>query len=498
MAEQQPGFFDQLRGGSEDLNTLASRQREAQLGRAGSRTFNQYYGLGSQAGSGLGRFGAQAIGKGQEARDNEAAHAAGISVNEVRSRRRLQKELSLIEDDGTFKARHKMAQMAAKIANEEGDAAGLARALSAVQRLNEEEAEWDKLSASKVSAQNTALKSGLTTGYGPDGDPATGQLGLGPNGEPGMWVEENGELVHRPWGEDFTLVNPGTEGGLAGMTTANIAHQLKINNGTGVVGKVKGMYSSASAALNKTDRVLSTLVDLADGGGVDAVMSTSGGLVSWVDNVARNTRGFLSAVAGVDREPGLTENGEVRSFTATREGWTAIARSAHWLNDLIQLPEGMERASAAAQEHRALVMEMAYMAARLAEPSNRGLSDNDIKNALLRIAGDTSNPQTMMRRFLGMQFDAYRELDDELAMFHGSLGAGVSDEQINTALLGKGWNRYNSKREELFDKFGATVGADGRITFEDQLSEDVQPGETIDPASSIIPQEDISFLDENF
>ena len=485
MADQ-PGFFDQLRGGSEDLDTLASRQRDAAAAQSGSRTFNQYYQLGSQAGSGLGRVGAQVLGKGQQARDNEAAHAAGISVNEVRTRRRLQNELSRVEDDGSFEARMKMATLAAKIANEEGDGAGLARALGASQRLAEEKAEFDKLGADAKKAEFGAIEAGLVTAYDENGNPTSGKLAIGKEtGLPGILVEENGQLVHKPYGENFTEVDPTKlkAGESQFGRLADIGTTIKRNRGIGFAKMLDGLASSANTSIMKTDRVLSTLTDLYEKGGVESVIGTSGGLIIGIDNLVRNVGGVISAFSArgqaEDNKPGFTPDGKERTF-AGKAGLVEMAQdAANSFSTLIQLPPGVEATSAAAQQHRAAVMEMAYMAARLAEPSNRGLSDNDIKNALARIAGDTSNPQVMMRRFMEMQVDASQELDFELSKVHGSLGPGVTNDEINMALLGQGYQQYKDRKDALFTKFGATPQEDGRVVFgaDSIIGVDVQPGE---------------------
>lgn len=64
------------------------------------------------------------------------------------------------------------------------------------------------------------------------------------------------------------------------------------------------------------------------------------------------------------------------------------------------LPAGMEKNTQAAQLYLANIMELAYLDARIQEPSNRGLSDNDIKAALQRIGADTADPMVFAKRQL--------------------------------------------------------------------------------------------------
>jgi hypothetical protein len=67
--------------------------------------------------------------------------------------------------------------------------------------------------------------------------------------------------------------------------------------------------------------------------------------------------------------------------------------------DLTQiLPPHIKADSREAQLFQSNVMQMAYLDARLQEPSNRGLSDTDIKNALTRIGINTADPIVFARR----------------------------------------------------------------------------------------------------
>lgn len=59
-----------------------------------------------------------------------------------------------------------------------------------------------------------------------------------------------------------------------------------------------------------------------------------------------------------------------------------------------------ERVAKVAEQYWANVMELAYLDARLQEPSNRGLSDKDIENALRRIGAATANPASFAQRQL--------------------------------------------------------------------------------------------------
>jgi hypothetical protein len=103
--------------------------------------------------------------------------------------------------------------------------------------------------------------------------------------------------------------------------------------------------------------------------------------------------------------------------------------------------------SAEAQEHRAQILELAYMAARLAEPSNRGLSDKDIEAALARIAGDTSNPQQLLRRFVTIAADSAYDLEDRLDSYKQAIpGIGLSGTRITEQSSMRSWIHSSALR----------------------------------------------------
>jgi hypothetical protein len=76
-----------------------------------------------------------------------------------------------------------------------------------------------------------------------------------------------------------------------------------------------------------------------------------------------------------------------------------------------------------AEQYWANVMELAYMDARLKEPSNRGLSDKDIENALRRIGAATASPASFAQRQLSLirrVGDAIDALGEDITIPYGS------------------------------------------------------------------------------
>ena len=501
MADEK-GFLEQLTGSSVTDDRAAAAAATQQGIQQGDRIFQQQHALGQQAGdlgvgiAGLlggitgGRIGGGTRGAGFRANfttaataadDAQTAGALGIDLNELQTNREIRAAMSdpKYADDGTHASRIRMAKKAVAIANARGSGPALARAMQTLKTVQEEKVEFDKLQATTTAAQAEAVDDQIKTAWKADGTAVSGVQKI-KDGVAGLeHVDEAGKLVFTPFGENFHKDEPNKTG------LANEPDDVRIRK---LVSKeerkvIKNLASSANSALRITDRVLSTLGDLAEHGGVESVIGSSGGLITSIDNFARNINGVISAFAGAGAS---AANSQYRGSLRARAD-----DAGDVLSKLIELPEGVERTSAAAQQHRANIMEMAYMAARLAEPSNRGLSDNDIKNALARIAGGTSNPQVMVRRFIEMQIDAANTLDFALRLHHGSLGPDVSDSRIDAVLGGKGIPEYRKRKEALFKKYGVSVSPDGRAVFAGEaIGADVQPGEGTDPSTS--GQADIS------
>ena len=493
MAEDT-GFMSQLTGSNVDEKANAAAIIGEDV-KQGGRLAQMQYGLGRRTGGALGMVGAGLLAGGfkgrygigdkdksfgqnfvtaaEESETAFTAHLNGIKPEELEARRAIRKEMTKKEyaDDGSHEARIKMAKRAIEISNQLGDGAGVARGLETLKALEVEDLELQKLKTANKSASQKVVNDSIKTGYDKEGNPQSGVMSVNEKGQPGLNTTVNGELVFKPFNGSFSLEDP-TEDAVRGRQERTVGQRIRDIATPTELAKIRNLASSANSALSRTDRILSSMVDSADGGGVESMIGTSGGLITTIDNFARNINGVIGAFAA---------EGSSKENTTLRGGLKQRAQDADdFLSQFIVLPEGVERTSAAAQQHRANVMEMAYMAARLAEPSNRGLSDNDIKNALTRIAGDTSNPQVMVRRFLEMQVDAADELDFGMKMFHGSLD-GVSNDRIDSVIGGEAVPEYRKRRAAIFEKYGVQREEGGRITFGEgfSLGTDVQPG---DPA----------------
>jgi hypothetical protein len=109
------------------------------------------------------------------------------------------------------------------------------------------------------------------------------------------------------------------------------------------------------------------------------------------------------------------------------------------------------------------VMELAYMDARLQEPSNRGLSDKDIDNALRRIGAATANPRSFAER----QQTLLRRLDDAVDSLGNTItvpqGARTSRNQVVDFIYAPGVRqsvrRSIAVAQSRLEELSATQGA---------------------------------------
>lgn len=515
----EAGFLDRIGVGSADERAIRESQQTQLFARAGGLA-SLGFALGRKASpithgaaAGLGGLfseGGRSVGgikqnfvEGASNREEQLdAQAAGINVQQLRARRELRNTVanSNIVNDGSFEAQESMARLVAQRAGELGDVEAQGQALAELSRVRRERKEFEKLSAQTRQAEAEATvdenpdvfiagDTNPRSGQVVPGDPITGELG-------GVVVaDEAGNPQFVPVGQ-FSFVDPrsGSQRETLDQRWRKIVPSKDRSNITNTI--VAGRES-----VQKYRRVLSTLVDLSEQGGVNSVISTSGRVLSKIDNLVRNVEGIVQPMLGAFTQ----YNGErVRSSEARKD---AVRRGLDPASDFWKdangnsiLPPEFQDASAAAQQHRAMVMELAYMAARLAEPSNRGLSDNDIKNALVRIAGDTSNPQVMVRRFAEMMVDTSDNIENMIDVHRGFF-PDVGRQEFDNFVGGEALVNYRNDMVKLKEDFGFTVDKNGRTTFGRPLDSDVQPGQGIpelDPAPGGTPVDIDALSDEEF
>lgn len=490
------GFLDSIGVGSQDERELFEERRrlaeESAVNRTGasSRQFSRGENIGAglfgairnliKPAEGRGRGVKDTINAGAAAsrnmQDQQAAQAAGITVDDLKGRRALRKDINSFEaDQSTVDGRIQLAEYAAKRAMEHGQGDAQYAALDQLTNLRKEKLEFTKLAADSERAENLAIESSLPSVWVNGSKlPVAGQYGK-KDGVHGIFA--NGKF-YGPG--EFSLEDP------AGKNNETLDQRWRKIIPAGDRTQLSAMITTGNASVRQYRRVLSTIIDLSEEGGVNSVLSTSGNVLSWVDNAVRNVQGILDPILGsttYDPATGKKESSAERRKGVIGRGMDAA--SDFWLDEGGQsiLPEQFRDASAAAQQHRAMIMELAYLAARMAEPSNRGLSDNDIKNAMRRIAGGTSNPQVMMRRFAEMTFDGAAQIEDAIDVHRGKF-SDVSREEFDEFVGGDSLSRYRTELDSLQKDFGFDINADGRATFTRQLDADIQPGQGVSGLST--------------
>lgn len=499
------GFMDRLGlGGPDPAAILAQQQAQggSSLGEISRRLGqNSAAGIGGLLGgaAGLatgvndGRSLSGALGNiaqsAQGVRDIQQAQAAGISVEQLRNRREIRNHAKGldIKDDGSFENRIKLTQAVAEKAQELGATDVLGPALEELDQIKKQREEFGKLEAEKKSAEGKAQTDNLVDAFHDERGSLTGAPGV-KDGAPGLFVsDKKGGTEFVPWGDELTRVDPARSAAKGFNEPLDVRIRRFVSKPARDA--IRDLATNNDKAIRKFDRVMSTLTDLTEEGGAGAAIARSGDVVAFTDNLVRNIKGVFQAFAPSGKE-GARQ-------TRLRKTWLDKAADPNdpiW--DAIDIPESARRTSVAAQQHRANLMELAYMAASLAEPSGRGLSDSDIKNATLRLGGSSSNPQVMMRRFAEMMGDAANELDFRLSTIHGSMkdaeGSIIPDEEIDRVLIGRGGGILRDRKRKVFDKHNFTIGEDGRAVFEKPIDDDVQPGEGIVPPLDQAATEDMS------
>lgn len=514
------GFLEQLGVGSIDERAMVREQRlsakdvglrlgmgarrglGAAVGGIGGLLSGQNYSGNDESGRSFMGFLQNVAAGAQGYEDYDAAMAAGISVEDLYARRGIRKELGSTpraEGEDIYDYRERVAARAAEIAAASGSARQEAAALDALKAVRDEKIEYQKQLASQDKTQQDLLKSGIMTGYSASGDPLTGRVGTDtlPDGKVahGLWYSQGGEMKFRAWNDEFTAEDPTK----ADSQKETVDQRFRKAFGKNAVEETRSMVQANAGTLRKISRVAANMRDLTESGMADQVISDSGKWVSTVDNVVKNISGFVSSFLGPrDFKPGENmreryqygldkakdpegrfagRNGDSWSGLSTWYGRALDPNDSMWSK--FQLPAYAQGVSQAAQEHRAQILELAYMAARLAEPSNRGLSDKDIEAALARISGDTSNPQQIMNRFMTIVYDAGMELEDKLQSYYSAIR--ISDDpqenrdEIDRYFGGELITSYRKDRGKLYEDFGVRIDQYGRPIFDDVLGATVNP-----------------------
>jgi len=428
------GLFDDLGIGSVDEKALLQAQRRG----IGSDAFQQGQMLGNKAAP-LVHGGAKALGGlltgDDEGRslggarqnftrgfnnhvDRQTAEAGGISVDQLKARREIRKITAQFDDTGDFDARIKVLRKVASVANAHGDFESMAAALRKITEVEKEKEEFAKL-----EHENTATKrqQDMEKEIGVEAETVDGAKGKAVRINEGV---NTGKYLFIEAGEEDRVVRGG-DLLIEGVTNPNKLSALDAKRNTveywaakngAAQGQIGKMRANMNSMAENTEIVSSIAGLLLTANDPQAFLSASGKTAIAADK----TISFVESVSGTLADPRLPQtdvrwNGRRTSTTQQRQMFVDKRKEDGYLLGILNgiagekglaefadldsfLPPNIRGNALAAEQYWANVMELAYLDARLMEPSNRGLSDNDVKMALKRIGADTANPISFATR----------------------------------------------------------------------------------------------------
>lgn len=368
------------------------------------------------------------------ARDMEdAAHARmlGMDVPTLRAREATQKAVQNIKPVQTGDPIQD--QLAAlkeivKIANTNGDSD---TALKAMQKLTQLEAQdlamskaerEDKQGAREERIRDEADTTGRTViMQGDEIDGAHSKAMYDP--DTGKWkvIRPDGSVQEGVDGLELTFVDPAKkaaqrdrffetqEGAMKNALSLNF---LTGKTGEGKRNAVSGFAEQADIVSNMTDMLVAMYDPRVAFADAAAVAGGADRVITFVDTLAN-----VFGRSGDDTKTTYNGKGvstqkqyEVATDPSHLERYaTSVGKSIEQL-----VPAHIRGDTQAMQLFQAQVMRLAYLDARLQEPSNRGLSDNDIQNALKRIGIGSPDPMV----FVSNQLTTIDRLQNQM----GNLG----------------------------------------------------------------------------
>ena len=425
MADQE-GFLDSIGVGSRDegalrrkaLNEQATRGQSlaAQQARMGQQASPLLHG-GVNALSGLitGKGGRSLsgvkknFGAGMERREEEQdAQASGITLEALRARREIRAATANFKDDGSFESRINMANQVAKIANKYGQLDLVAGALKQVTELQKEREEFTQL-----GVETRALTQGESLGF--EARHINDDTSVKGKAVPIIKGDDAGKfLLVRPGEEDEVvdgsrLVAPGKTSPKGSVQRARKFETLQgIASDQGASGgKIAGLRNNLMSVGENSVIIGNMATNLLNAFDPQGTVGMQGTFAVKADNAIRCAESASTALTGRfdDAKPvswgGKRVSPEKQYEIATDVGiLDRFLAKAGIIDIATTLPPGIEANSEAANLYKANVMQLAYLDARLMEPSNRGLSDKDIEAALERIGAASGNPTNFARRQL--------------------------------------------------------------------------------------------------
>lgn len=417
MPQQQQettGFLDKIGIGSIDEETLLRQQAKRAGGGTAAGMERGIAGL-------LGRFATPGKSR-QGGLDMLTAKQAGLTPDQLKARREIRTATaSLGEGDGSIDAQISVAKQAARIANKYGAMDIVSSSLQLVTRLEKEKLEFAKLDGvvrAEKFEQDTLEETGRKA-----------RLNTDPKGEFGRTIRIN----EGPNIGLYTLIRPGQEDKIVRAGDLVFADEeaelasirAKANKGT----TLKDLVKFNTGTPGNLPKIRNNLLDMETTGIIltniatnflgsfdpQALLSATGKasitadkVISFAESVTTimsNPKGGTPPVFWTDkdgRKKKVTTREQHDNFidSAKNGGLLAYIKSVlggqATLDDAV--PESIRGNSLAAEQYWANVMELMYLDAKIQEPANRGLSDNDVENAGKRMSAHSANPISFATR----------------------------------------------------------------------------------------------------
>lgn len=473
MAESQ-GFLDGLGIGSADEKDILAAQRNSAFGGNAARQ------------RALGQQGASAVGgvlhavhglltganQGRSVRgvlknlsagatnvtDHQAAAASGITVEQMRGRRRM-RALSEGNSAGDAPARRiRLLRQIIQIANRSGDTEVMASALAQIQVIKVEELEFEKLqeevNQSRIETlddeDNLREEQEVKAFY--NGKAVLGIRLPGPLKERGLQLPDVAEFV--PWGVNLTKHDPdaGKEGESLDKTYRNVWNSKERS-------AIRDKVMIAKTTLRKIARPLEQLVEAVKRGTAASILGGAGKAEPWGVEGFRTMRTIVSdtfnVLTGKDKRREVNTKEAIERW---KSGDYTLTNGGDIENPLanLKLPDWVVEQTASAQIYRANIIDLAYILARMREPSNRGLSDNDIKLAMAALVTDSNDPEAILRRFGELIFDNYQDLFNQLEVLPKMVHHPESTPQKIWDYFGANPSALKAEMTSIMKRFGYT------------------------------------------
>jgi len=367
--------------------------------------------ISGKGGRGFKEFGRDFARGGQNQRDEAIAQGANLQggVEELRRGRKIREELSGVRLPNTGDPTNdQLAQLdeIIKVANKHGDTALIARANQRKLAVKQQQEAFEKADLANqqtqrdVDIQAEIDSTGHTVrlvGDDPDGAVSKAQIN-----DDGTWtVFRPDGTTEQVDGGKLIFVDPSKAAPRIRKFETRAA-QLQANITANKINPTKKRDELASFGEQSiiVGNMIGTVADMFDPriafSGSQAAVTAADKVITFADVFSNlfTRKGSPGNVTYNGKRVGGQQQYDLATNGAVFDSF--LAESGLSIQDI--MPPHLRGDKRAAQLFQANVMQLAYLDARLQEPSNRGLSDNDIKAALERIGIGTPDPAVFALR----------------------------------------------------------------------------------------------------